>query len=365
MFGRGTVSLAAVVLALLPPGGRAQTTVMSSAGGGTPYTLEGVGGGDPFTAVGLNGDPLLGGGNPPAVKAVLNTSVGFSYLRPLWSGAGLELRVPAGAGAAAFATGPTADLSRTFAFVPRVDLTYDTATVGVGGSFQYLGLGGSLDRTVTLSGGSASLLATNTLSVVSVGLPEVRNTVFFAADDHRPTAHWLGLTNATLVGTLGTRYTAIRQDYRASLVTGPAVATTDATQSFNGIGLTVGLDLDRPVGHHWGLYTNNRWTLLLGQNHRKSSSSGVDAAGPFSNSISENKTTLFPVGELEVGFRYLAAWTDPATRQAGGRQLFVRAGFVGQYYNGIAFLPAAGGDARFADRPLFLVGFTVTAGIEY
>jgi hypothetical protein len=357
---RRFVAFASLVLLLTAPRVVGQTTMVAGSGGGTPLTLEGIGTADPFAAAGT--DLLTGVPNPSATTAVIDARVGFSYLRPYWSGSGLELRVPGGNNPAVGVTRPYGDLSQSFGFVPRLDLTYDLRTIGVGASIQYIGLGGTLDRTVAVGGGVADLVASSNLSILTVGLVEIRKPTSVA---DRPLFCRLGMEDDTFVASIGTRYESIRQDYHASLRGAAADATVNATQSFNGLGLTAGLSSDHPLNEHWGLYTTNRWSLLLGLNNRKSTAAGVDAGGPFANSLTENRTTFFPAGELEVGFRYLAPLENRPAGSDIGPVLSMRVGFTGQYYNGIGFLPASPGTARFDNRPLYLVGFTVIAGVEY
>lgn len=350
-----------IVVATTAPHAVGQTTMIagSGAGGGAPLTLEGLGGADPFAA----STDLLTGVNPvPTTKAVVDARVGFSYLRPYWSGSGLELRVPAGNNPAVAVARPYGDLSQSFGFVPRLDLTYDLRTIGVGASIQYIGLGGTLDRTVAVGGGVADLLASSNLSILTVGLVEIRKPISVA---DRPLFCRLGMEDHTFVASIGTRYESIRQDYNASLRGAAANAAVNATQSFNGLGLTAGLSSDHPINENWGLYTTNRWSLLLGLNNRKSTAVGSEGGAPFTNSLMENKTTFFPAGELEVGFRYLAPLEDRPAGSDVGPVLSMRIGFTGQYYNGIGFLPASPGAVRFDNRPLYLVGFTVIAGVEY
>src|SRR5205814_6602292 len=123
---------------------------------------------------------------------------------------------------------------------------------------------------------------------------------------------------------LGTRYVSLRQDWHATVRGGPELATSEATQTFAGLGLTAGLASDHPVGRNWGIYTTNKWTLLLGQNNRKSTSAGSDVGGPFTNTLVENKTTLFPAGELDVGVRYLAPLDGRRASADPGPMLSIR-----------------------------------------
>lgn len=360
--------LAAVAVGLAAPRAAAQTAVVAAPGGVTRFGLEGADGADPFapSAAGAT-DLITGAVTPVPVPSVaVIGNIGFSYLRPFWPSGGQELRLAGANNPAVAVIRPTADLSRSFGFVPRVDLTYAlNDAIEVGASAQYVGLGGNLDRTVTLPGGAADLVASSDLSILVVTPVEI-NKPFAMADltDH-PLVEHLGRADDTFVSSIGLRYTAIRQDFHASLRGNGAQAAADATQTFNGLGLTAGLTGDHPVAVHWGFYTLNRCTLLLGQNTRKSSSSGTDVGGPFSTSLSENKTTFFPAVETEVGVRYMAPlYLRPLPGQPNPR-LTLRVGFTGQYYSEVGFLPATPGAAEFDNRALYLAGFTVLAGLEY
>jgi hypothetical protein len=343
--------------------GRAQTTAVVGPGG-RPLTLEGLNGGDPFATVAdLSG--------APAPASAWNVSVGFSYLRPEWASSGLNLRAVALGNPSIAVIRPFGDLSNSFGYVPRIDLQYNPAELGFGmaTSAQFLNIGGNLERTVTLTGAtptSADLIATANLSIVIVDIAQINRTVRLGDASARHIVTHFGREDDTFTFSVGTRYGSLRQTWNATLRGGTTFASSDASQTFAGLGLMTGLATDHPVAERWGLYTNNRLSLLIGPNNRKSVASGTDASGPFNNSLVENQTILLPALESEVGFRYLAP-LDPARWQlnGGGPLLSARVGFVGQMWGSSGFLPAAGGDARFTNRPLYLVGVTFLAGIEY
>jgi hypothetical protein len=341
----------------------AQTTVATTPGG-VPISLEAVGGGNPFAAA------ALGPGAPGATSAVISSNVGFSYLRPFWATSGLNLQAPVGANSAVTVVSPFGDLTNNFGFVPRVDLQYDASSLGFGmaTSAQFLSLGGNLERTVTTNAGTADLIATSELTFVAVTLAEITKTVRAVDVSDHPLIDCLGLQDDIYGFTLGTRFVSIRQSWDASLRTNTAaLAAADATQTFAGLGLTSAFAADHPVTEKWGLYSNTRGSILLGPNNRKSAVNGVDAAGvPFSNSLVENKTTLIPAAELEFGVRYMTPFNSQQWAQSGtGPMLSIRAGVVGQYWGNIGFLPANPGAAQFDNRPLYLVGFTLLAGVEF
>lgn len=343
-----------------------QTTVVTAPGAATQFTLEGLDGRDAF-APGLATPDGVGrlaglGAAEAAPTAGFISNFGFSYVRPYWASRGQQLRVPVGNNGAVAIVSPFGDLAESFGFVPRLDLTYIGNAVEVGMSVQYIGLGGNLDRTVTLVGRSADLTASNNLSVLVLS-PVTIAKAFALTDviDH-PWVEHLGRDQDTFTASIETRYVMIRQDFHASLRGGDVLASADATQTFSGIGIAAGLTSDHPLTQHLGLYTVNRASLLLGQNNRKSSATGADGIGPFSNTLAENRTTLIPTGELEIGLRYI---TPLDNRRPNGPIISLRGGFTGQYYGGVGFLPATSGSARFDDRALYLVGFSILAGVTY
>ena len=359
MTSRAVLLIAGIFLAAAPQVA-GQTTVVAGSPGSSPLGLAAVGGGDPFAAT-----PLAAA--TPA-ESVLSASIGFSYLRPAWGGSGLSLTIPAGATGAAPITAPLGDLTGSFGFVPRLDLQYDSASLGLGAaaSIQYISLGGTLERSVATDGGAADLTGTSDLSLLLVNLVEV-TTVTPVAELFGPPGSDPTFASGLIGFSIGTRFASIRQNYHASLRSGDATATADATQSFAGLGLTASIGTDEPITERWGVYTHTRGSILLGQNNRKSS---VAATSPvpgasFNNTLSENKTILVPSGELEAGVRFLTPIRRSAADPADGPLFSVRVGFVGQIWGNVGYLPASPGHARFDNRPLYLVGFTVLAGFEF
>lgn len=351
-------------LLLLAVGHRApaQTTVATTVGG-SPVPLEAVGGGDLFAV------PPTPVGGAPGPTSVVTTNVGFSYVRPYWAGSGLSLQAPIGTNPAVAVISPYGNLAYNFGFIPRVDLQYDPASLGFGfaTSAQFLSLGGNLGRTVLINGTAADLIASSDLTFIIVNLAEITKTVRATDVFDHPLIARCGLEDDTYGFAVGTRFAAVQQSWHASLRGGStALAASDATQNFAGLGLTTAFSVDHPIGKRWGLYGDTRWSLLLGPNDRKSAVNGTGADGAFTNSLVENKTTLIPTGELEFGVRYLAPVDSRRTQADGtGPVLSVRAGFIGQFWGNIGFLPANPGVAQFTSRPLFLVGFTLLAGVEF
>ncbi len=342
--------------------GRAQTTAVVGPGG-RPVTLEGIDGSDPFAAA-----AAAGTGAPTSSWDV---SVGFSYLRPEYANQGLRLRAVAPNNPSVALVRPFGDLSSSFGYVPRIDLQYNPADAGFGmaTSAQFLNLNGNLERTVTLDGAaptSADLIASSNLSILIVDIAQITKTVLLGDIATHPLIERLGRENDTYTFSVGTRFGSLRQTWNATLRGGPTFASSDASQTFSGLGLTAGLATDHPWAERWGTYTTNRVSLLVGPNNRKSVANGTDAGGTFNNSLVENRTVLLPAVEFEFGLRYLAPLDSRQFQVNGtGPLLSARIGFVGQMWGGSGFLPAAGADARFTNRPLYLVGVTFLAGIQY
>jgi hypothetical protein len=354
--------LAGVLCLALAREAPAQTTVTANTPGGARFGLEAVGGGDPFAAAPL----VAAAGTPPT--SLITTTIGFSYLRPFWQNQGLELEASAAGSPAVAVISPFGNLANSFGFVPRVDLQYDATSLGfgLGASAQFLSLGGNLERTVAINGGFANLLTTSDLTFLVVNIAEITKTVR-AADLLGPVTQDLCMQDDIFGFTVGIRFASVRQSWHAILRGDTSVlASSDASQSFAGLGLTTAFVSDHPCSERWGLYSNLRWSFLVGPNNRNSVVSGVDVLGPFSNSLVENKTTWIPVGEAELGVRYLAPLDPRRTEALGtGPVLSFKLGVVGQYWGGLGFLPAGPHSAAFSDRSLFLVGFTLLAGIEF
>lgn len=362
MPGRLTALLGLAVAALFvwPHGAIAQTAI--AVPNGVPVRLESASGGDPFPAAALD---------PAALQspAVVTTNVGFSYLRPHWATGGLNLRAAAAGNSAVTIIDPFGDLSGQFGFVPRVDLQYDAASLGfaVAASAQFISLGGNLERTVVTSAGSADLLATSDLTFLIVNIAEIASTVRAADLMGHPLFGHFAFEHDTYGLSVGTRYVSVRQAWNASLRTGDAtLASAAATATFAGLGLTTAVSADHPCSERWGLYSNLRGSLLIGPRNRKSVTTGTDAGGAFSNSLVENTTELIPTAELECGVRYLAPFDPRRSATDGtGPILSIRVGFVGQCWGKLGLLQAAPGAARFDNRPLYLVGLTLLAGVEF
>lgn len=297
---------------------------------------------------------------------------GFSYLRPYSGNGGLSLRAAGAADPSLAVIRPFGDLANEFAFVPRIDLQYNPADAGYAGAVaaQFINVTSNLERSVTLGTPTATdLLANYNLSLLIVDILQVtsREPLRLADLVEHPLVERLGRENDTFKPFLGTRFVSIRQTWSATLRGDPTFAASNANQTFAGLGLSAGLATDHPLRARrdrpgqWGLYSDNRVSLLIGPNNRKSVATGVGPGGPFNNTLVENRTTFVPAVEIELGVRY--AVPDPK----GGPEprVWVRTGFVGHFWGGTGFLPAAAGDARFDNRSLFLVGVSVLVGGRY
>ncbi len=338
---------------------RGQSMVVAQENLGVPITLESVDDAPPFTGTAADG--------PSVTASSVNFGIGFNYLRPFWATRSLALTVPVGSSPTAGVIGATGDLSGSFAFVPKLDASYHLPDTGVaaGASAQFLGLNGTLQRTITTTAGSADLNANSNLTIISANLAEVRLAIDMGpfADNH---PCFQCLEDDVLTISLGTRLELIQQHYNATLRSGLNTSSADGNQDFTGIGLTSEVADVHPLGERWSLYSNTRGSALLGTNNRKSVVSVVSAGSTAgsNNNLVENKTILLPVLELEMGVQYHL----PLKTQSGdGRPpvLFVRAGAVGQFWWNIGFLSAADGSVSFGNRTLYLVGATLVAGFQY
>src|SRR5262249_22353339 len=152
----------------------------------------------------------------------------------------------------------------------------------------FMNLHGNLERTVQLKNGTADLLSTGDLTFIVVNVAEISKRIR-AADLPWTYFQECRPQNDTYLLTLGSRYASVSQSWHATLRDSTTtLASSDATQSFAGLGVSAAFDMDRPWSGPWGWYFNTRWSLLIGPNNRKSTVSGQNAAGPFTNTLIEN-----------------------------------------------------------------------------
>jgi len=310
----------------------------------------------------------------PSLFGDLRVDLGFEYLRPEYTNRATTLVVPPQAASAFPVRGALGDITNSFAYIPRFGIEYvfpDTAGLGVGASGRLFTLQGDLRRTLTGASGSAVLNAENSLSIGSANVLEglirfdmsrlmlCKDTIF---------------ENLTLLGSVGGRYTYVRQDFTASLVSGPNIASLTSTQDFTGFGVTSSLGMLYLLGEkkRLGIYGLSRGSLLAGRNNRTSTFTttvpGI-AGASTAGQLTEDRTKLIPIGEFEMG----VTWGLPLRRATAAAPLppvmWLRIGFVTNVYGGLGLLdpppasPLQG--ATFSNDPLVLYGFTIQAGFSH
>lgn len=326
----------------------------------TPVAPAGDGPPGPF----LVADPNL----PPLFDKNLRIDIGFEYLQPYFSGRAVTLTVPTSPNGAGLVA-ESGNFSHNFAFVPRFDLNYDFPDLGfgAGASAKLIDLSGHLQRSINSTAGSAVLNVQSGVDIVSANLLE--GTKEFVLGDWECFQDSC-LADCAFVTTLGARYSHVRQDYTASLASGPNTGTLSATQSYNGFGLTSSIGNLCPLVGHFFLYGSARGSVLVGPNNR-STSVTIMAAGSAANStgaiVTEDKTTFMGVGEFELGI----AWSkslppaQPTTPGHTGLLLWFKVGWVGQIWGDLGLLSATDRPQNFSNSSLFLQGFSVLAGVDF
>jgi hypothetical protein len=333
-------------------------------------TLEPVGNAGPLLAPGaVPGGPLLTPEPGPLnfFGHVLKIDFGFEYIQPRFSHRAVTLAVPTSAGAPLLAD--SGNFSQSFAFVPRFGVDYEFPDLGFGvtASGRLLSISGHLQRALSSTAGSGTLNAQSSVDIAAVNLLEGTRLLYLG---DAPCFKETCLEDSTVQFTLGARYSYVRQDYTASLASGPNVASLTATQLFNGFGITSSTGLLQPLFRDFFLYSTARGSVLVGPNNRSSSSSVVVPGSPGASSAAtatEDKTSFIGVGEFELGI----AWGKPLTRsaavaaQANAPLLWFRVGWVGQIWGNLGLLSTTDRPQDFSHASLFLQGFSLLAGIDY
>ncbi|HKB03115.1 MAG TPA: Lpg1974 family pore-forming outer membrane protein [Gemmataceae bacterium] len=317
-------------------------------------------------------DPAGGAVRATATGAVVATGAGgqlfagFDYLRPFWSARDFTRPVPPGYESAFPVVADIGHIDSHFTFVPRVQYDYDIPGMDfdVGAAATFLGLSGRYQRDVAATGASAGdVVATYDLTLVSV-IP-VQAARRFAPGELGGYEKAGSLIDASV----GTRYVALDQDYasaaHAAVGGGVNVATRTTSQSFRGFGITAALGWQVPVGDDLAAYLGARGSVLIGDNERSSTATVIAVGRPaFSEAISEARTLVVPVVEMEAG---LAWGTELGHRLAVGDpapELCVRVSLVGQYWGGMGPL-SAGSPQGFRTSDLCLAGVSVQLGLRH
>ncbi|HEY8505083.1 MAG TPA: Lpg1974 family pore-forming outer membrane protein [Gemmataceae bacterium] len=341
--------------------GPATGQVLFDGVGGTQITLEALDGGAAFPAA---GGVTLAATETTVTANTLNVIVGFNYLRPYWAGDSLRLAVPPGSSPALALVGATGDVANSFGLVPRLEANYDLSEFGIAAaaSAEFVNLNGTLERTVSTLGGSADLNASYNLTLVNANLVELGKSA--VVGDLFPGCREGGgrFADDLVALSVGTRFSSLQQTYRSAARSGTEVITAEGNQSFAGFGVTTSLGLVHPVSEALALYNSTRASVLIGPNNRKSV---VATAGVLNNSLIENETLWMPVVEAEAGVQYVLGSPGGATAGGAGPLVYLRAGLVGQVWGLAGFLPAGASGAGFGERPLYLVGFTLSVGTQW
>jgi hypothetical protein len=297
-----------------------------------------------------------------------NIAVGFDFLQPSWSNDSFQQLLP-GTTAALF---PGLNLDSTvdhdYGLSPRIDvgLALGDSEYGISAGVNTINLSGSVRQNTACMATNDSIDAQSAINILSVNLPEVSRVISLDIyeDDQ--------IDDAMFELRVGARYSAINQLFTAALRQGSGSAVTSSSfQDFRGVGLTAAGNLSLPVTNSLWLYGNSRGSMLLGRNERQANYSvlvagagGVPVAGTASNTVTEDKTDIIPVGEFEGGFVWDLAEQFSDEESASGNMVWFKLGYVAQVWGDVG-LTSAGTGQPFRDGSLFLQGFTVQAGVAY
>ncbi|MGZ0165925.1 MAG: Lpg1974 family pore-forming outer membrane protein [Planctomycetales bacterium] len=297
-----------------------------------------------------------------------NIAVGFDFLQPSWSNDSFQQLLP-GTTAALF---PGLNLDSTvdhdYGLSPRIDvgLALGSSEYGISAGVNTVNLSGSIRQNTAGMATNDSIDAQSAINILSVNLPEVSRVIplDIYEDDQ--------IDDAIFELRVGARYSSINQLFTAALRQGSGSAVTSSSfQDFRGVGLTAAGNLSLPVTNSLWLYGNSRGSMLLGRNERQANYSvlvagagGVPAAGTASNTVTEDKTDIIPVGEFEGGFVWDLAEQFCDEDSDPGNMVWFKLGYVAQVWGDVG-LTSAGTGQPFRDGSLFLQGFTVQAGVAY
>ncbi|MFT5328918.1 MAG: hypothetical protein ACI8P0_006836, partial [Planctomycetaceae bacterium] len=297
-----------------------------------------------------------------------NIAVGFDFLQPSWSNDSFQQLLP-GTTAALF---PGLNLDSTvdhdYGLSPRIDvgLALGSSEYGISAGVNTVNLSGSVRQNTAGMATNDSIDAQSAINILSVNLPEVSRVIplDIYEDDQ--------IDDAIFELRVGARYSSINQLFTAALRQGSGSAVTSSSfQDFRGVGLTAAGNLSLPVTNSLWLYGNSRGSMLLGRNERQANYSvlvagagGAPAAGTASNTVTEDKTDIIPVGEFEGGFVWDLAEQFCDEDSDPGNMVWFKLGYVAQVWGDVG-LTSAGTGQPFRDGSLFLQGFTVQAGVAY
>lgn len=308
----------------------------------------------------------LNGGIPVGNK--VTASIGFTYLVPLWSFRAFELAAPEGYKQYFPVFGRTGPVDANFGYAPRINLDYyiQDVDLGVAASGTFVNLSGRIDRQQAgTTGGNAQLTASSTVTLVSANLLEFHRLFAFEGLFPNKELRHQNVADSVLDLRIGTRYVALDQNYNGTLLGGGNVTTRFSTESYRGIGITLGQIWTIPLGDDWATFMSLRESVLIGDSRRNSSVTATVTGLPTLTATQlETRTQLVPVGELESGVDW---GRDLGTRLRDGRgppQFSIRVSGVAQYWGGLGPLSAASTQG-FRTTDLFVIGAYVNAGFHY
>jgi hypothetical protein len=305
---------------------------------------------------------------PSRSEENFSIAVGFDFLQPSYSNDSFKQLLP-GTTAALF---PGLNLDSTvdhdYGLSPRIDvgLALGSSEYGISAGVNTVNLSGSVRQNTAGMASNDSIDAQSAINILSVNLPEVSRVIPFDIyeDDQ--------IDDAIFELRVGARYSSINQLFTAALRQGSGSAvTTSSFQEFRGVGLTAAGNLSVPVTNSLWVYGNSRGSMLLGRNERQANYSvlvvdagGAPTAGTASNTVTEDKTDIIPVGEFEAGIVWDLAEQFCDEGSEPGNMVWFKLGYVAQIWGDVG-LTSAGTGQPFRDGDLFLQGFTCQAGVAY
>ena len=310
---------------------------------------------------------------PPGVIPVIDRNdvrfeLGMKFIVPVYSDSSFRELLPGTTGRFF----PGLDFSTTvrpdFWIAPVFEAEWDfTDSFGV----KVSGFGFTTSGTQNLSSSGAgfdnNLAANSNLTIFVANLPEIvfrtrlEDFLHFKRNECVK-GTYLGAT--ILEGSLGTRYTALRQDFGVTLTSSNNVtASTHSEMNYDAFGLTGSINASLPLTDRFVLYCRNRGSVLFGDLRREATynlNPQTTLADTFDNTLVESRTETVPVGEFEAGF----AWHNkPVTTDETGMLAWIKLGFVAELWGNMGLISAS--DRGFDSGNLFLYGFVLEAGLSH
>lgn len=298
-----------------------------------------------------------------AVNDDISIAFGFDFLQPSWSNDAFTELLPGGTAALFPGLNVDTRIEHDYGLAPRFEVGwgFGDSDYGLTASGNFLSLSGNLRQNVGSGTNNESIQGDSVVNIMAINLPEVSKVMRMSESD----IDFLG--DSVVEFRLGTRYSTINQVFTASLRRGTGAAvTTSSFQDFRGVGLTTAINMGIPMRRSWWIYGKSRGSMMVGSNKRQANFSLLvpgGGAGTTSNTLSEDKTDIIPVGEFEIG----VIWDNRDSLQyddSGANTLtWLKLGYVAQVWGDTGLISAATGN-DFRDGHLTLMGFSLQAGIE-